>query len=103
MKSRYQPTKSDVEKLIYRYYDEVAEGIAQQAVAICLYALHLQGWRTKRINWAYERFLEVFNMPPVFGEKAKCEDCMAFLTKAYGIDFDRISLKKETFAEFRRR
>ncbi|MBE6825865.1 MAG: hypothetical protein E7511_03145 [Ruminococcus sp.] len=103
MTSRYKASKADIEKALYSYYDEVADGLIRQAVAICLYAAHLQGWRRIRITRLYELLLDTMQLPPVMGKQLVGQDLMDFLTKEYGIDFNRCSVNKESFREFRKR
>ena len=84
----------------FRVFLKVKDGVAQQTVAAMLYAYHLRGFRKKRLHEMYERVLSIINMPPVVGNQISGNDLIDFLTKEYGIDFDRINLKTETEKEY---
>ena len=87
----------------FRVFLKVKDGVAQQTVAAILYAYHLCGFRKKRLQEMYERVLSIINMPPVIGNQIGGNDLIDFLTKEYGIDFDRINLKTETESEYLKR
>lgn len=101
MKSRVPKCSAKVGKHIehYKMFLEAKDDVAQQVIAAVLYAYHLQGFRRKRINDMYETILSVIHMPPIAGKHIEGIALMDFLTKEYGIDFDRITLMTETGTE----
>lgn len=103
MKSAYNPKVSSVEERLFRYYDEVADMIARQIVAVVLYHLHLIGWREIRIKRTYEAILSLLDMPPVMGKEAQASDAMDFISDQYGIDFDRLTVQKESLKQYRKK
>lgn len=84
----------------FRVFLKVKDGIAQQAVAAMLYAYHLQGFRKKRIQDMFERILSIINLPPTPEGSVDGTGLMEFISKEYGIDFDRIKLQTETEKEY---
>lgn len=84
----------------FRVFLKVKDGIAQQAVAAMLYAYHLQGYRKKRIQDMFERFMSIINLPPTVSGSVDGTSMIEFLEKEYGIDFDRIKLQTETEKEY---
>ena len=65
-----------------------------------LYAYHLQGYRKKRLQDMFERFMSIINLPPTVSGSVDGTSMIEFLEKEYGIDFDRIKLKTETEKEY---
>ena len=84
----------------FRVFLKVKDGIAQQAVAAMLYAYHLQGFRKKRIQDMFERILSIINLPPTPEGSVDGTGLMEYISKEYGIDFDRIKLQTETEKEY---
>ena len=84
----------------FRVFLKVKDGIAQQAVAAMLYAYHLQGYRKKRLQDMFERIMSIINLPPTPEGSMDGTSLMEFISKEYGIDFDRIKLQTETEKEY---
>lgn len=87
----------------FRMFLDAKDDIAQQTVAAMLYAYHLQGYRGKRINDMFETILGVINMPTICGNQIEGTSLMDFISKEYGIDFDRVQLQTETETEYLQR
>ena len=88
----------------FRKFDVMKDDIAQQTIAAVLYAYHLQGFRGKRLTDMFENILAVLNMPAQHtGNMIEGLSLMKFLTKEYGVDFDRVHLQGETEAEYLKR
>lgn len=106
VKNQYdKKTAKKVEEFLidYNVFLSFKDGIARQMVAAMLYAYHLKGYREKRINDMFEEFIRVNSMPELFGKAIEADDIMTFLTKTYGVDFERIVLRVETADEYVRR
>lgn len=105
MKSKYAVLSKEAQKELseFRVFLKVKDGIAQQTVAALLYAYHLCGYRKKRIQDMYERVLSIINFPETATGSIEGEGLMEFISKEYGIDFDRIKLHTETENEYLKR
>lgn len=87
----------------YENYDANADFMMRQATAQVMFALHLLGWRKKRLNNLYEMILGFENMPEMFGKKPTCKDCMDMLSKRYGIDCGRLKANKQSRYDYQKR
>ena len=79
----------------FRVFLKVKDGIAAM-----LYAYHLQGYRKKRLQDMFERIMSIINLPPTPEGSMDGTSLMEFISKEYGIDFDRIKLQTETEKEY---
>lgn len=84
----------------FRVFLKVKDGIAQQVVAAMLYAYHLEGFRKKRIQDMFERMLSIITLPDTLQGGVDGTGLMDFISREYGIDFDRVKLKAETEKEY---
>lgn len=82
-------------ELKYETFNENLEEISQQVVAMMLYALMLHGYGETRLKRVFGWFVDVLNMPAVFGQAPSTEHCMKKLHDEFGIDFDKIKPKVE--------
>lgn len=86
----------------YNIFQEQATEVARQTVAMMLYALSMKGYGTKRLNMFFDWFVDVLQMPKVFGREVHTMDAMEMLTDRHGIDFGRIKLNLQSYAEYAR-
>lgn len=87
----------------YEIFDDMANSVAQATLAMILYNLHLKGWGKKRLNAVVDDFMTLNTMADnLMGGTMKTgtDDCMKFLTEEYGIDFDKIKVKKQSKRDF---
>ena len=107
-KTLEQKVRNETDKYLHEEYNKLAYSaissqipeVMRQVAAMFLYSLYLHGYRAKRLNDAYEWFVAICNMPPVFGQTPKAQDCMEILTSKYGIDFSKINPHLESYEEF---
>lgn len=87
--------KAGVMKELERYKDDVYEKIEQdvfeQAVAVCLYALELEGWRGVRLRRFVQQVDDACHLltESVLGRHITTRDIQKHLQDAYGIDLKK--------------
>lgn len=110
-KTQIQKDHDRIDKYIRDNYEEVvydaigmnAPNIVRQTVAEFLLAMSFHGYGAKRLQDMYEWFLTVTNMPgKTLGKEVNAHDVIDTMTKKYGIDFERIQPKYQSYEEFKR-
>ena len=103
--------KRQAEKHFYQNYDMLryeafqqnANDIIKQAIAMMLYALSLHGYGEKRLNRIFGYMLDILNMPDVLGKTPKADECMKYMNQKYHIDFDKVHVKLESLEEYQKK
>lgn len=111
LKAQQQKLHHESEKYILQNYEQVmyeavaheAPYLSRQMVAMMLYAMSQHGYGTKRLNDFYQWFLDVMNMPEVFGKRIDCDNAIDMLAEKHNIDFTRLNIRFETWEEYAKR
>lgn len=99
MKSYVRMTKEQE----FKIFKDNADGVAAQVIAATLYGLHLQGFRKRRLQKAFENIKSVIEMPEIMGKRLEGEEIIEFIKETYGIDCNEITLIKESEKEYMKR
>ena len=98
MRSRYNiPKLSRKECSIV--YGEAAKDAAKSVIGAVLMVCHLRKWHKERIIKLFDDILAVMDMPEICGKTMTDYDVQQFITKKYGIDFDRVHINFEVVPE----
>lgn len=87
----------------YQLFAEVVQDNFRQAYAIILFALYMNGYRSKRIKDIHRWVLVALNTREIMGKQITAESCMKFMKYKFGIDFDEIKVNVESKQEFDKR
>lgn len=89
-------------ELAYHAVCEQAPNIMQQTEAVLLYALSLHGYGAKRLKDVHDWYCAIMGMPSdLMGKSPKMPDVQKIIREKYGIDFDRVKPRFQTFEEYR--
>ena len=87
----------------YRVYDDIIDDTFKAAAAAMIAVFHRRGRSKKYIQEFYKDFLDVLNAPDIFGKPIRSIDIMEQYSKEYGIDFDKIKVRRESIEEYKHR
>lgn len=88
-------------KIAYEAVQYAAPELMAQAIAVMLYAMHLNGFGKKRLNRIYDQYVSIMNMPTnMMGKTATTSDAVKHMRDKFGIDFDRVKPKGKRFREW---
>lgn len=80
----------ELEKYKDEVYEKVQLDVFDQALAVCLYALELNGWRGVRLRRFIEQVDDACHLltENVMGKQITTRDILAHMKKCYGIDLN---------------
>lgn len=97
--------KEEYERLYYenkyQMFTELSTDIVRQTIAMILYGMKLRGADADEIHKIFDGAVCVLEMPEHFlGKTITCQGCMEFISKNYGIDFNRIAPNIQSKEDF---
>lgn len=97
--------ESDAKNAIFQYnvYNDIIDDVFKNALTAMIAVFHRRGRSKKYIQDFYKDFLEVLNAPDVFGKPIRSIDIMEQYSKEYGIDFDKVHVRRESLEEYKHR
>lgn len=90
----------EYDKLAYEAVIAQAPVLMRQTEAILLFALSKHGYGEKRLNEIHGWFVSLTKMPDIFGKTPKASDAMMLMHDKFGINFDEVSPRMETWEEY---
>lgn len=90
-------------KIAYEAVQYAAPELMAQAIAVMLLAMSKRGYGKRRLNYFYDWYVSLMNMPAeMLGKTPKTFDAVKYVQEKYGIDFDRVKPKFKQFREWYR-
>lgn len=85
----------------YKMFKELSTDIVRQTIAMILYGMKLRGADADEIHKIFDGAVCALEMPEHFlGKTITCQGCMEFISKNYGIDFERIAPNIQSKEDF---
>lgn len=90
-------------KIAYEAVQYAAPELMAQAIAVMLLAMSKRGYGKRRLNYFYDWYVSLMNMPSdMLGKTPSTFDAVKYVQENYGIDFDRVKPKFKEFREWYR-
>lgn len=108
-RTQLQKRKDEVDKYITDNYEEViydavamnAPYVTRQAIAEFLLALSMHGYGEKRLKEMFDWYITICNMPgKIMGREVNADSVISAVKSKFDIDFSRIDLKYQSYADF---
>ena len=88
-------------KIAYEAVQYAAPELMAQAIAVMLLAMSKRGYGKRRLNYFYDWYVSLMNMPSdMLGKTPTTFDAVKYVKENYGIDFDRVKPKFKEFREW---
>lgn len=109
VKASSEKEKAKIDRYVRENYEEIiyngmagnAPYISRQAVAEFLWALAMHGYSAKKLQECFEWYLSVCNMPDhILGKTPSADDVIRLVSDRYGIDFDRMQMRFQSYEDF---
>lgn len=82
------------EDLKSQAFNDAANDIMQQTIAILLYSLKIseKDYSKEELLWFYKQFNSILNMPEIRGERIRSDEITMLMEKELGVDFSEINV-----------